>query len=57
MTETERIQMQTDLTTIIDEWLDKQEETVYRCAELGRMMAVAALAVAEASTLASQENT
>jgi hypothetical protein len=54
MTETEKIKMQAELTEMLEEWLSKAEG-IYECAELSRMMATAALAVVEASTVAERE--
>jgi hypothetical protein len=57
MSETERVKMQAELTELIEKWLDKQCDNclINCCSELSRMMAVAALAVAEASTTAYSE--
>jgi len=54
MIETDKIKMQTELIGVLDKWLDEQmeKERVDCCPELARMMAVAALAVAEASAQA-----
>lgn len=57
MSEQDRIKLQAELTELIDKWLDEQieKETIQYCPELERMMAQAALAVAEACTVAHQE--
>lgn len=56
MSELDRVKMQAELTQLLDKWLDKQIEkdsySLEACPELARMMAVAALAVAEASAVA-----
>jgi len=54
MTESDKLRIQIDLAATIEQWLDEYGE-IYQCAELPRMMAVAALAVAEASTQAEAE--
>jgi len=58
MTEADKIKMQADLSDLLETWLDKQTEAERAtgiCSECGRMMAVAAIAVLEASSRAYSE--
>lgn len=57
MSELEKIAMQADLTEVLDKWIEKRADvySLFACSELARMMAIAAMAVLEASTQAEAE--